>query len=177
MNILSESSVVPGLKLIQPTLFHDFRGEYIETFSKRDYCFQDLEGETIEFVEDDISVSTKHCLRGLHGDSKTWKLVQCIEGSFYIVIVDMRKERDTYLNHQAFTLSEKNRQQLLVPAGCVNGHLVMSERAVFSYKQSQYYSGANNQMTVRWDDPKLNLFWPIKTPILSLRDAEADFLK
>jgi len=177
MKVISESSKIPGLKLIQPDTFQDFRGEYVETFSSEKYVFSDLDGNPIEFVEDDISVSIKNTLRGLHGDSKTWKLIQCLEGSFYMVIADMRKALPSYLNREYFTLNEKNRHQLLVPAGCVNGHLVMSERCIFSYKQSQYYSGAENQITVRWDDPKLNAFWPTKNPILSQRDAEAEFLK
>lgn len=176
MKILRESSKIPGLRHIQTDVFQDFRGEYVETFNRESYAFKDLEGNPIDFVEDDISVSIRHCLRGLHGDQETWKLIQCLAGSFYIVIADMRPHLPSYLQWEAFTLNEKNRQQLLVPAGCVNGHLVMSERAIFSYKQSHYYSGAKNQITVRWDDPKLKLYWPIKDPILSLRDAHASFL-
>lgn len=176
MKISYESSKIPGLKLLQPDTFQDFRGEYVETFTKRAYQFEDLDDKPIDFVEDDISVSIRHCLRGLHGDEKTWKLIQCLAGSFYIVVADMRKNRSTYLQWEAFTLNEKNRQQLLVPAGCANGHLVMSERCIFSYKQNQYYSGANNQMTVRWDEPKLGIFWPIEKPILSERDGQAGFL-
>jgi dTDP-4-dehydrorhamnose 3,5-epimerase len=91
-------------------------------------------------------------------------------------VVDMRKDSSTYLNWESFTLNEKNRSQVLVPAGCANGHLVMSDRCIFSYKQSQYYSGMRNQFTVRWDDPKLKIYWPIQNPILSERDANAELL-
>ncbi len=176
MKVIFESTKIPGLKLIQPEFSHDFRGEYVETYSREKYAFSDLNETPIEFVEDDISVSVRNTLRGLHGDFKTWKLIQCLEGSFYIAIADMRKELPSYLNSEQFTLNEKNRLQILVPAGCANGHVVMSDRCIFSYKQSQYYSGAENQITVRWDEPKLDLFWPIQNPILSKRDAEAPFL-
>jgi len=175
--ISTESSKISGLKIITPDVFHDFRGEYVETFNRCKYSFENLDGTPVEFVEDDISVSSKYVLRGLHGDEKTWKLIQCLEGSFYYVVVDMRKDSATYLNWESFTLNEKNRQQVLVPAGCANGHLVLSERCIFSYKQSCYYSGMRNQFTVRWDDPKLSIFWPVQTPILSERDANARFLE
>jgi len=177
MKVLEESSEIPGLRLIQPDVFHDFRGEYVETFRADAYQFHDLDGQLIEFVEDDISVSIRHTLRGLHGDFRAWKLIQCLEGSFLLAVADMRRGLPTYLNCQQFTLNEKNRLQVLVPAGCVNGHLAMSERSIFSYKQSQYYSGADKQMTVRWDDPRLDLRWPVQNPILSRRDAEAEFLE
>lgn len=173
MKVIFESKKIPGLKLIKPETFHDFRGEYVETYSREKYLFHDLSGNPIEFVEDDVSVSVRNTLRGLHGDSKTWKLIQCLAGSFYLAIADMRQDLPSYLNVEQFSLNEKNRHQLLVPAGCVNGHLVMSERCIFSYKQSQYYSGAQNQITVRWDDPKLDIYWPITNPILSQRDAQA----
>jgi dTDP-4-dehydrorhamnose 3,5-epimerase len=171
--------VVPSKKIkdlvsIQLDVFHDFRGEYVETFSQQNYAqFKDYDGSPLQFVEDDISMSRQHVLRGLHGDSKTWKLIQCLMGDFYYVVVDLRKDSPTYLTWEAFTLNEKNRMQVLVPAGCANGHLVMSDRCIFSYKQTQYYSGMQNQFTMRWNDPKINIFWPINNPILSDRDSSA----
>jgi dTDP-4-dehydrorhamnose 3,5-epimerase len=171
---IKSSSKIKDLSIISPEVFYDFRGEYVETFSKQNYAqFTDYDGSVLDFVEDDISMSRQHVLRGLHGDSKTWKLIQCLYGEFYYVVVDMRKESPTYLNWEAFTMNEKNRIQVLVPAGCANGHLVMSDRTIFSYKQSQYYSGMANQFTVRWNDPKINIFWPIQQPILSERDNGA----
>lgn len=167
------STKIHNLSIIQPDVFYDFRGEYVETFNAERYNFKDDNAEPIAFVEDDISMSRQHVLRGLHGDEKTWKLIQCLMGEFYYVVVDMRKDSPTYLNWEAFTLNEKNRMQVLVPAGCANGHLVMSDRCIFSYKQSQYYSGMQNQFTVRWNDPQLNIFWPVQNPILSLRDSSA----
>lgn len=168
-----QSKKIQNLSIIKPEVFYDFRGEYVETFNEEKYRFTDDQGNLIRFVEDDISMSKQHVLRGLHGDEKTWKLIQCLMGEFYYVVVDMRKKSATYLQWEAFTLSEKNRWQVLVPAGCANGHLVMSNRCIFSYKQSQYYSGMKNQFTVRWNDPSLNIFWPITQPILSERDSLA----
>lgn len=173
---ITESKRIPGLKIIQPSVFYDYRGEYIETFNEARYSFTDLHGRPIRFVEDDVSVSRRHVLRGLHGDEKTWKLIQCLLGEIYVVVVDMRSDSPAYLRWEAFTLNEKNRTQLLIPAGCANGHLCLSERCLFSYKQSEYYSGAENQFTVKWDDPKLDIWWPIRNPILSRRDATAAFL-
>ena len=171
------SKQISDLLVIQPAVFYDFRGEYVETFNALDYQFHDAQGAHIEFVEDDISVSRHGTLRGLHGDSATWKLIQCLYGEFYYVVADMRKESPTYLKWQAFTLNDKNRTQVLVPAGCANGHLCISDSCIFSYKQSQYYSGAQNQFTVRWDDPKLRIYWPMKEPILSERDRSARLLE
>jgi dTDP-4-dehydrorhamnose 3,5-epimerase len=171
-----ESKVISGLKVITPDVFYDFRGEYVGTFNARRYQFFDQAGRQIEFVEDDISVSRMGVLRGLHGDNKTWKLIQCLYGDFYYVVVDMRKDSPTYLNWEAFAVNDKNRKQVLVPAGCANGHLCLSKSCIFSYKQSEYYDGAEKQFTVRWDDPKLNIYWPVKAPILSERDSSAPFL-
>jgi len=171
------SNKIAQLKVIIPDVFYDFRGEYVETFNARRYEFYDDHGQRLEFVEDDISVSRQNVLRGLHGDSETWKLVQCLYGEFYYVVADMRPVSPTHLNWESFILNDRNRKQVLVPAGCTNGHLVLSEKCIFSYKQSQYYEGAEAQFTVRWDDPKLNIFWPIRNPILSQRDSSASFLE
>ena len=150
---------------------HDQRGEYIETWNVdlyKDFC--------IEFKQDDISTSVKHTLRGLHGDDRTWKLVQCVYGNLLLAVVDMRKESETYLQYDLITISDKNRTQVLVPPGFANGHLVMSEFGIFSYKQSTLYGGQASQFTVKWDDPLIDIPWPVKNPILSSRDSEAKYL-
>ena len=171
-----DSKLIDGLKIIHPTVFYDFRGEYIETFSEQNYNFKKKDGTTIKFLEDDISQSKFSVLRGLHGDGKTHKLIQCLFGEIYVAVVDMRKESQTFLQHETFSINDKNRIQILIPAGCANGHLCLSDRCIFSYKQSEYYSGMENQFTVRWDDPVLGIFWPIKSPILSKRDALAKYI-
>ena len=173
----NESCIIKDLIEIDLEVFRDFRGEYVETFSLEKHRFKDSAGEKIVFVEDDISWSRKHVLRGLHGDQKTWKLIQCLYGEIFFAVVDLRRDSHTYMNSQSFQLSANDRKQILVPAGCANGHLVLSDEAIFSYKQSELYSGMGNQFTLRWDHPGVNLNWPVERPILSARDSSADFIK
>jgi dTDP-4-dehydrorhamnose 3,5-epimerase len=168
------SKKLPEVAIIQPSIFYDYRGEYVETWNVEN--FKVFNKGNIEFKQDDISTSVKHTLRGLHGDNETWKLVQCLYGSMLQVVVDMREDSETYLQYDMFPISDKNRNQILVPPGFANGHLVMSEFGIFSYKQSTLYKGAGAQFTVRWDDPKINIPWPIKNPILSSRDKTANYL-
>ena len=173
---IEKSEIIPGLRIVTPDVFRDFRGEYVETFSAKRYDFDDGTGNKVVFVEDDISVSSKGVLRGLHGDPKTWKLVQCLFGEFFLVVADMRKDSLAYFKWQSFSLNDQNRMQVLIPAGCGNGHLCLSEKCIFSYKQSQLYDGGASQFTIKWDEPKLNIQWPIKNPILSQRDSSAKYL-
>ena len=166
--------VLKDVAIINPDVFYDHRGCYVETFNKKNYeVFLDDSDNPIEFVQDDVSVSIKNTLRGLHGDDVTWKLVQCLKGSILLAVVDMRKDSDTYLSWQTFALSEANKMQVLVPPKFANGHLCLSDACIFSYKQSTYYHGQEKQFTVRWNDPWIGIFWPVKNPILSFRDSAA----
>ncbi|MEL7061575.1 MAG: dTDP-4-dehydrorhamnose 3,5-epimerase [Acidobacteriota bacterium] len=169
---IQASREIPGLRLVRPDVFEDHRGRYVETWNVRDYRFLDLEGEEIVFVEDDISRSHAGVLRGLHGDGETWKLVQCLLGEIVLVVVDMRPDSPAFRRWLRFDLSAANRLQVLIPAGCANGHLALSD-CLFSYKQSRHYGGAERQFTVRWNDPGLGIPWPVDRPILSERDASA----
>jgi len=156
-----------GVKLLRPTtLFEDFRGEYVEIYN-RDLA--QAAGIDVDFVQDDISVSTHNVLRGIHGDDSTWKLISCLQGRFYLVVVNHDEASPQYLQWEAFTLSDKNRLQVLVPPRFGNGHLVLSEQAIFHYKQSSYYD-RGRQFTLAWDDPALGLWWPTRDPIVSQRD-------
>jgi dTDP-4-dehydrorhamnose 3,5-epimerase len=168
------SKTLPDVAIITPSVFYDYRGEYVETWNVENY--KAFNKGNIIFKQDDISTSVKHTLRGLHGDNETWKLVQCLYGSLLQVVVDMKPDSETYLKYDMFSINDKNRKQILIPPGFANGHLVMSEMGIFSYKQSTLYVGADAQFTVRWDDPKLNIPWPITNPILSLRDKNAKSL-
>jgi len=156
-----------GVLLIKPpTHFEDFRGEYVELYNEELYNKAGIE---IKFVQDDISTSTRHVLRGLHGDQATWKLVTCLQGTFYLVVLDYRKDSPQFGQWEAFTLSDKNRLQVLIPPGFGNGHLVMSEQSIFHYKQSTYYNRPG-QFTICWNDPAFKIFWPINNPVVSQRD-------
>ena len=177
----STNQFLPNIIEIQPEIFYDFRGEYVETWNQKYYekLFPYLQIKDngyshflpkVEWVQDDVSISRRHVLRGLHGDSKTWKLIQCLQGDILVAVVDMRLESKTLHNHILISINDKNRKQILIPPNFANGHLVMSKQAIFSYKQSEYYDGMDKQFTVRWDDPEIGINWPITNPILSYRD-------
>lgn len=156
-----------GVLLIKPpTIFEDFRGTYVETYNEKLYREA---GIKVKFVQDDISVSSRNVLRGIHGDSETWKLVSCLYGKFYLVVVNWDNSSPQLGKWESFVLSDQNRLQVLVPPKFGNGHLTLSELAIFHYKQSSYYSRAG-QFTILWNDPKLNIWWPINNPIVSRRD-------
>ena len=168
-----------GVLLIKPEPFEDFRGEYLETFNEKVYAKEiadNLKGTiyqkealSLHFIEDDISTGTKGVIKGIHGDSKTWKLVQCLFGKFYLVVLNYNPKSKDYGKWEAFTLSDKNRLQVLIPPMHGNGHLVLSEYDIYHYKQTEYYD-PNNQITIKWNNPKFKIWWPIKDPILSKRD-------
>ena len=163
-----------GVLLIHPpTVFEDFRGVYVETYNEQMYREH---GINIHFVQDDISVSSRHVLRGIHGDTETWKLISCLHGKFYLVVVNADKESAEYRKWQAFTLSENNRLQVLIPPKFGNGHLVMSEKAIFHYKQTTYYN-PKTQFTTTWNDSKYNIWWPVMNPIVSQRDEIGRFVE
>ncbi len=163
-----EETGLAGVRLVTPpTIFRDFRGEYVETYNRELYRAAGIDQD---FVQDDISVSRRNVLRGLHGDQTTWKLVSCLIGEFYLVVVNNDPAARQYRQWRAFTLNEKNRQQVLIPPRFGNGHLVLSERAMFHYKQTSYYDRPG-QFTLMWNDPELRIAWPIEDPILSARDG------
>jgi dTDP-4-dehydrorhamnose 3,5-epimerase len=149
-----------------PTRFEDFRGEYVETYNRELYVEAGIDQD---FIQDDISVSHRHVLRGLHGDRKTWKLVSCLYGRFYLVVVDWREDSPRRGQWEAFNLSDKNRLQVLIPPGCGNGHVVLSDQAIFHYKQTTTYD-RESQFTLLWNDPSLDIWWPVREPMLSRRD-------
>jgi len=156
-----------GVLVVEPpTVFEDFRGSYIETYNRRLYTEAGID---IDFIQDDISVSSRHVLRGIHGDEKTWKLISCLHGQFYLVVVNWDPESPQRGAWEGFTLSESNRLQVLVPPKFGNGHLVLSEQAIFHYKQSTEYERAS-QFTLLWNDPRLGIWWPTQAPVLSQRD-------
>jgi dTDP-4-dehydrorhamnose 3,5-epimerase len=158
--------------LFEPEVFEDFRGQYVETYNEQ--FFRD-NGIHVKFVQDDISVSSRHVLRGIHGDGETWKLVSCMHGKFYLVVVNCDKESPNFGKWQSFVLSDSNRHQVLIPPKHGNGHVVLSETAIFHYKQNTYYN-PKGQFTYIWNDPQLKIWWPIKNPFLSQRDELGHFV-
>jgi dTDP-4-dehydrorhamnose 3,5-epimerase len=156
--------IFPEITIHQPEAFEDFRGELYTLFKQED--------SNLIFNHDKVSISRKHVLRGLHGDSKSWKLISCLAGEIYLVVVDNRPESENYLRWDSIILSAKNRKTILIPPMFANGHLVLSTEATFFYKWSYpgEYPDVKDQFTLKWNDSKLNIFWPIEKPILSLRD-------
>ena len=162
-----KTTTLDGVLLVKPpTVFEDFRGTYIETYNLRLYREAGIE---VEFIQDDISTSSKHVLRGIHGDEETWKLVSCLYGNFYLVVVNCDESSKDFAKWESFALSDRNNLQVLIPPKYGNGHVVLSDQAIFHYKQSSYYNRAG-QFTYSWNDPKFNIWWPVKTPFVSQRD-------
>lgn len=161
-----------GVLLLKPEVFEDFRGQYVETYNEQ-FCRDN--GIDVKFVQDDISVSSQHVLRGIHGDAETWKLVSCMHGKFYLVVVNCDKESPNFGKWQSFVLSDVNRHQVLIPPKHGNGHVVLSETAIFHYKQNTYYN-PKGQFTYIWNDPQLKIWWPVKNPMLSQRDEVGHFV-
>ncbi len=157
---------IPQLLLLKPTAFEDHRGKNIESYN-RDQLKEN--GIELDFIQDALSYSKKDVLRGFHGDNKTWKLISCPWGEFFVAIVDFNQTSSNYLKWETFNLSSDNHHQLLVPPGFGIAHLAISEKIIFHYKQTTNYD-RSSQFTYAWNDPRLSIPWPIDNPILSNRD-------
>jgi dTDP-4-dehydrorhamnose 3,5-epimerase len=162
-----------GVLQIQLDVFEDHRGTYSEIYNEELYREHGID---LKFVQDDISVSNHLVLRGIHGDMTTWKLISCLYGRFYFVVVNCDKQSQQFGQWLSFTLSDQCRTQILVPPKHGNAHLVLSEKTIFHYKQTTYYN-PDQQFTYKWDDPLFHIWWPVKTPILSQRDESGHFVK
>lgn len=160
--------------LIKPDVFEDFRGDYVMTFHEELY-----KRFGVKFVEHDISTSTKNVLRGIHYSPNCWKLNQCLYGKLYYMVVNCDEKDPEFGKWQAFILSDRNHYQLLKHPKYGSGFLVLSDYAVFSYLQSEYYDPNNpNQKTFMWNDPRFGIWWPkLTVPILSQRDEVGHYMK
>jgi dTDP-4-dehydrorhamnose 3,5-epimerase len=154
------------VKIVQPDCYSDYRGD-LWTLWKKGETFSE-----IEFIHDKVSTSRKNVLRGIHGDFKSTKLITCLYGEIYFVVVDNRPDSQTYRQWDWMILSEKNRKMVLLPPGFGNGFLVLSKNSVFHYKWSYEgkYPDVDEQFTIKWNDPAVNIDWPINNPILQMRD-------
>ena len=158
------------LKIKSNSAFKDKRGLYWTSWEKK--------YDKINYNHDKFSLSKKNVLRGLHGDKKTWKLVSCVYGEVFLAVINFNKNSKFYLKKKYFKLSHKNRRQVLIPPNYLNGYLCLTNECVFHYKLSYNgkYVDKNDQFSIRWNDPKININWPVKQPILSLRDKKSKFL-
>ena len=162
---------IDGVKLIFPSIASDDRGNIWTSYLKND--LKKLLPDNQEFKHDKFSQSKKNVLRGIHGDHKSWKLVTCVYGEIFQVVVDLRDNSPTYQSWISFDISDKNQKLVLIPPGCGNAYYVKSDNAVYHYKlaYSGEYIDYEEQFTYPWNDSRLNINWPSKEPILSNRDA------
>ena len=160
-----------GLKKIQPDSFEDDRGFFFESYSKRQFAEHGLE---IDFVQDNHSRSRKGVIRGLHYQDSTapqWRLVRCTLGKIWDVVVDLRKSSETYGKWFGLELMPENRQQLLISPEFAHGFCVLSDVAEVQYKCSNYHS-PQAERTLAWNDPDVDIRWPISSPTLSVKDRQ-----
>jgi dTDP-4-dehydrorhamnose 3,5-epimerase len=166
---------IPGLKLIEPKRFGDERGWFAEVWQHQRYRDAGIR-ET--FVQDNMAMSIKGVLRGLHAQEPhaQGKLVQVFQGRVFDVAVDLRVGSPTFAQWHGVILDDDNALQFYVPPGFVHGYYVMSERALFGYKTTDIYS-RDTEFSVRWDDPTIGIKWPLDgEPTLSDKDRASPFL-
>ncbi|OGY99373.1 MAG: hypothetical protein A3B13_01090 [Candidatus Liptonbacteria bacterium RIFCSPLOWO2_01_FULL_45_15] len=172
-----EKTSLEGVLLLKPEplrdgkgeIFEDMRGAFIETYSEAKYKEQ---GINIRFVEDDLSISKKDVLRGMHGDDRTWKLISCVYGKMFFAALNGDKKSAEFGKWEAFDLNDENRWRVLVPPMYGSGYLALTDKIIVQYKQSEHYK-PGGQFTYKWNDPRFNIPWPVKNPVLTPRDAEA----
>lgn len=159
---------LPGVLLFEPRVFHDDRGYFLETWSGTRYA--DL-GLPVRFVQDNVSSSLRGVLRGLHYQNPhgQGKLVTVLAGEIFDVVVDIRVGSPTFGRWAGFTLSVDDHRQLYVPPGFAHGFAVTSERALVCYKCTKYYTPAAEK-TLLWCDPDLCIDWPVREPLVSVKD-------
>lgn len=167
---------IPDVKIVQPKVYGDDRGFFLETFEQKRY--QEMLGINLNFVQDNHSRSQKDVLRGLHFQTKNpqGKLVRVVRGKVFDVAVDIRKDSKTYGKWIGVVLSEDNKTQLWIPPGLAHGFLVLSDIADFEYKCTNYYD-PTSEACLLWNDPTVNIKWGISNPILSEKDKLGKTLK
>lgn len=173
MNVIKTK--LDGCVIIEPKVFGDERGFFLETFQAERYVSE--AGITLPFVQDNHSRSSKSVLRGLHFQrtKPQGKLVRVVRGQVYDVAVDIREGSPTYGQWEGMILSEENKTQLWVPPGFAHGFVVLSDTADFEYKCTDYYD-PSDEGSILWNDSDLDITWPIDNPILSNKDAIAERL-
>ena len=153
-----------------PSVYREFRGEIFTTYHNDYHPARQLVPKD-SCIHSRFSKSYQGVLRGLHYDSRTWKLVQALVGEIYLVVLDVRESSSTFGKWESYIISEKTRDQVLIPPGFANGHYALTD-CIFHY--NLFYTGdyvdEAQQKVVKWCDPKFNISWPTETPILQARD-------
>ena len=164
---------INGVFLIKPQIFKDKRGYFFESFNSKE--FRKAIGLDVQFIQDNQSLSSKNVLRGLHFQHPPFaqaKLVSVIKGEVLDVVVDIRKDSETYGKHIAAYLNEENHHQLYIPEGMAHGFLTLRDNTIFTYKCSNYYN-KEAEGSILWNDELLNINWGSSNPIVSHKDQQA----
>lgn len=161
--------------VIEPDCYEDSRGFFYETFHLSRY--QEVAGINYEFVQDNFSRSFRNVLRGLHyqKNKPQGKLVRVVKGEIFDVAVDLRKDSPSYGKWDYQILSENNKKQFWIPPGFAHGFYVQSDLADVEYKCTDYYD-SDDEGSILWSDPVLNIAWPSDNPLISEKDSKADLL-
>lgn len=159
---------ISGLVIIEPSVFGDARGFFMETWNEQRYHDAGLKWK---FVQDNLSFSQRGILRGLHFQNPRGqgKLVQVLQGEVFDVAVDLRKSSPTFGRWHGLSLSAENKLQFYIPPGFAHGFAVLSETAMFAYKCTDFYS-RENELSLLWNDPDIGIAWPLAHPQLSEKD-------
>jgi dTDP-4-dehydrorhamnose 3,5-epimerase len=167
---------IPGVVVFEPKIFGDERGFFYESFNQRN--FEEAIGASVNFVQDNHSLSAQNVLRGLHYQIRQpqGKLVRVVQGEVFDVAVDIRKSSPTYKRWVGVHISAENKKQLWIPEGFAHGFIVLSETAEFLYKTTDYYA-PQHERCILWNDPQIAVDWPGEgEPVLSTKDAQAPTL-
>ncbi|MBF0705407.1 dTDP-4-dehydrorhamnose 3,5-epimerase [Alkalihalobacillus hwajinpoensis] len=171
------ASTLNGVKLLQPKVFGDQRGFFLESFNEKMF---NQNGLPVGYLQDNHSLSEEAgILRGLHYQLEPrsqLKVVRVITGVIYDVVVDLRKGSPTYKEWKGFILSEFNHRMLVVPKGFAHGFCTLTTHTNVCYKVDEYYSPEHDR-GIMWNDPELNIDWPVSDPILSAKDQQHPLLK
>ena len=168
-------SVLPQVKIVQPSIYHEYRGMITTTYHSDFYdklLPANDRNDGLKFNHDRYSKSKQNVLRGLHYDDKTWKLISCPHGKLYLVVLDLREKQPNYGKWESFIIGPETGTQVLIPPMFANGHYVMEDNSIFQYKLAypgEYYDD-DKQGTVFWNDKRFNIDWQTDNPILSKRD-------
>ncbi|RMF14398.1 MAG: dTDP-4-dehydrorhamnose 3,5-epimerase [Candidatus Dadabacteria bacterium] len=169
---------LPGVLVIEPAVFVDERGFFLETFHEVRYAGRGIPGDGLRFVQDNHSRSRRGVLRGLHYQitKPQGKLVRVTRGRVFDVTADVNPDSPTFGRWVGVELSDENHRQLWIPPGYAHGFCVLSDVVDFEYKCTELYH-SEDEGGIRWDDPRLAIEWPVKEPIVSAKDARLPTLE
>lgn len=177
----NNGNILEGPLIIRPKIFQDSRGLFFESWNQSE--FDNIIGLKIRFLQDNHSLSNLGVIRGLHyqkGRSPQAKLLRCVSGSIFDVIVDIRKSSSTFGEWVSVILSSENKSMVWIPCGFAHGFLSLQQNTEVVYKASDYWN-KNEERSIKWDDKNINIKWPIKQlnilkPTLSSKDEKAPYL-